>query len=397
MAKSLSSLWLKTAKRMGRVQQAQGQKLFKSLLKTAAKTSKKAITDAARSGATVKTPVKKTRAVARPAAKKAAVKSRPAPKPLVSASQKLPGSWQKAVFSWPVPGAGVASRRLLYWLYIPRSAPAGGVGRRMPLVVMLHGCQQSVEDFATSTRMNALAERKGFAVLYPQQSAGHDANRCWPWYKRAALMAAMVAQVQATHGLDTARTYVAGLSAGAGLAVILAVRHPQLFAAVGLHSSPVFGTADSAVTAYRAMQQGGVGSAAAALAAVQDMPQLAIKPGMPVMVIHGDRDAVVRRINQQQLVQQFSIINAACITNTEPVRSNTPARVGGRSPRHGWQTVTYMAGSKPQIVSCEIAGLGHAWSGGDASVAFSTREGPDASLMLWMFFARHRRAVAGRR
>lgn len=408
MAKSLGSLWLKTARRVGRVQQAQGQKLFKSLLKTAVKTGTQAMTDAVRSGSAAKTPARKTRAAVRPAAKKASrtasrtasKTTRPAPRALVSPSQNLPGRWQKAVFSWSAPGA-VAGRRLLYWLYTPSGVAAGNAAKKLPLVVMLHGCQQSVEDFATSTRMNALAEKKGFAVLYPQQSATHDANRCWPWYKRAVqqgggevgLMAALVAQVQVRQGFDVARTYVAGLSAGAALAALLALRHPQLFAAIGLHSGPVFGTADSAISAYSAMQQGSSGSAAAALAAVHAVPQLAVKPGMPVMLIHGERDAVVRRINQQQLLQQFSIINAACITPAQPVRSSSPARAGGRNPQHAWQTVTYMAGNKPQIVSCEITGLGHAWSGGDASVPFSEKLGPDASAMLWAFFARHRRGA----
>jgi poly(3-hydroxybutyrate) depolymerase len=70
--------------------------------------------------------------------------------------------------------------------------------------------------------------------------------------------------VQHKHGLDASRTYVAGLSAGAALAAIVALRHPELIAAVGMHSAPVFGTTHSPFSAYRAMQHGSGSSYAVA-------------------------------------------------------------------------------------------------------------------------------------
>lgn len=112
---------------------------------------------------------------------------------------------------------------------------------------------------------------------------------------------------------------------------------------------------------------------------------------MPAILIHGERDPVVRHINAAQLMRQFEIFNAAAITRVEPVSRSYPARHGGRSPQHAWQSVTYYAGRKPQLMRCDIAALGHAWSGGDHSVPFSTREGPDATLLMWNFFAHHRR------
>ena len=291
---------------------------------------------------------------------------------------------------------------MLYWIYIPASAgaiaTAATPAKPLPLVVMLHGCRQSATDFATSTQMNALAERKGFAVLYPQQSAAHDANRCWTWYKPAArqghgdvaLIAAMVEKVKAKYGFDQSRIYVSGLSAGSGLAALLALRFPALFAAVGLHSGPLFGVADSTLSAYRVMLSGSVAANAAAVDALAGQPALGQGAGMPAILVHGARDTVVRRINLQQQAQQFALVNAPVIGGAAPVRKSHPARAG-RNPRHGWTTLTYYAGRKPQIVSCEIEGLGHAWSGGDASVAFSDAQGPDASALIWAFFARHKR------
>ena len=286
---------------------------------------------------------------------------------------------------------------MLYELYVP----SGKALEPLPLVVMLHGCQQTAAEFAAATRLNELAERKGFAVLYPQQSSTSDRNRCWHWYKRptqqgqgdVALVAAMVRQIQIKNSFDASRIYVAGLSAGAGLAALLALNHPDLFAAVGLHSAPVFGTADSAISGFGAMQQGSSSHRAAAHALLATDPMLAHKGGLPAMLIHGDRDAVVRRVNLRQLEEQFRIINAGVITQPTPVRKSYPGRETGRSPRHAYTTVSYAGGRRPQVVSCEISGLGHAWSGGDSNLPFTAREGPNASLMFWEFFARHRQAA----
>jgi poly(hydroxyalkanoate) depolymerase family esterase len=388
MAKSLSGLWLRSLRSITKTQRAQ-TRLMKSLM------PKPARAPAVRR-AKVKSPVRQVKAMAaltkatKPARKSAAITTaRPA---------ALPGTWKLSYFSATSPTLAASGKRMAYWLYLPSSAATAVAP--MPLVVMLHGCQQTAPDFATATRMNQLAERKGFAVLYPQQSAASDAHRCWHWYQRAIqkgqgdvkTIAELIAQVQQRHGLDASRTYAAGLSAGAALAMILALRHPELIAALGVHSAPVFGTADSAMNAYRTMQRGAgsiygevAGEAARAIAAAR--PPLG---GMPAIVIHGDRDAVVRRTNARQLGQQLQIINAAAITRAEPTRQTFPARTSGRSPKHAYTATTYYAGRKPQLVQCDIASLGHAWSGGDDSVSYSARAGPNATLMMWAFFARHR-------
>ena len=380
MAKSLSGLWLRSLRSISKTQRAQ-TRLMKSLLPQPARSP-------------VARRVKLKLKVKAPAAAPKAVKpaARAAP---------LPGSWKLSYFSATSPARAVSGKRMAYWLYLPSAAAAASalLPQPLPLVVMLHGCQQTAPDFAAATRMNQLAERKGFAVLYPQQSAAGDAHRCWHWYQRSIqkgqgdvqLMADLITQVQQRCGLDASRTYAAGLSAGAALATILALRHPQLIAALGVHSAPVFGAADSAISGYRVMQRGAAavygevaGVAASAIATAR--PALG---GMPAIVIHGDRDAVVRRINARQLGQQLQIINAAAITRAEATHKTFPARTTGRSPKRAYTTTTYYAGRKPQLVQCDISTLGHAWSGGDDSMRFSTREGPDASLMMWTFFARH--------
>jgi len=383
MPKSLSGLWLRSLRSITKTQRAQSR-LMKSLLPKPARkpTVRKTAAQLAKPPGGL---AKATRSARKPATQ------------TVPRAAPLPGTWKLSYFSATSPAGAASGKRMAYWLYLPSSASAAAVP--LPLVVMLHGCQQTAPDFATATRMNQLAERKGFAVLYPQQSAASDAHRCWHWYQRTIqkgqgdvrVIADMIVQVQQRCGLDASRTYAAGLSAGAALATIVALRHPELIAALGVHSAPVFGAADSAMSGYRVMQRGAApvhaevaGEAARAVATAR--PPLG---GMPAIIIHGDHDAVVRRINARQLGQQLQIINAAAITRAEAAHQTFPARTGGRSPRRAYSTITHYAGRKPQLVQCDIGALGHAWSGGDDSVSFSAREGPDASLMMWAFFARH--------
>ena len=399
MTKSLTSLWLKNLRRVGKAQQAQGRKLFKSLLTTAARTPAAKSVKPAKIAKTIRSVSLKTakvvKAVKPPVAKTAKPRRKAAAapgRPVATLLPVLPGSWKKSFFS--LPGSGLApARRMMYWLYLP-----SGVSQApLALVVMLHGCKQTATDFAASTRMNQLAERKGFAVLYPQQSAAADSNRCWHWYRRATqqghgdvgLIAEMVQQVRARHRLDSTRTYVAGMSAGAGLAAILALRHPQLIAAAGLHSAPVFGTSDSPMSGFQAMQQGaGVHHKDAVREFTDSKMQF---PGMPVMLIQGRSDSVVRRVNVDHLTTQFALVDAPWISSAQPVVRSYAGRSAGRSPRHAYRTTTYYAGRKPILVKCEIDQLGHAWSGGDGRVNFSTPEGPDATLLMWAFFKRQQR------
>ncbi len=159
MAKSLSGLWLRSLRSISKTQRAQ-TRLMKSLL------PKPARSPIARP-AKAKSPARRVKA--------AAAAAKPV-KTTVRASP-LPGSWKLSYFSATSPARAASGKRMAYWLYLPSSAATASVP--LPLVVMLHGCQQTAPDFATATRMNQLAERKGFAVLYPQQSAASDAHRCW--------------------------------------------------------------------------------------------------------------------------------------------------------------------------------------------------------------------------
>ena len=355
-------------------------KLFNSLWRTAARQA-------------TKIQRKQTRKLIRQIVKPVAVPV--VRKPVVKKVRASSGSWNRSRFMSlnTDPSLGlVAGTRMDYWLYQPSTFSEG----ETPLVVMLHGCSQNSVDFAAGTRMNLLGETKGFGVLYPQQSARMNSQRCWHWYKKpvqhgkgeAALIAELIQQVVARGRFDPARVYLAGISAGAGLAQCIALNYPHLIAAVGLHSAPRFGVAHDAVSAFAVMQHGGSMSSAGSHdigdRSVDDSTAL-----MPAILIQGMQDNVVRPINVTQLETQFCQRNHL----TTAQRQATVHRPAGKSTRsaHGFDTSDYRLGRQTVLRVCRINDLPHAWSGGDPAYRFNERRGPDASRMMWTFFARHRR------
>jgi poly(hydroxyalkanoate) depolymerase family esterase len=141
--------------------------------------------------------------------------------------------------------------------------PGGFEGRRLPLVLMLHGCTQDPDDFAAGTRMNELGQAQGVIVLYPAQPQRSNASKCWNWFQpgdqyrdrgEPAVLAGITREVLAHHPVDEERVYVAGLSAGGAMAAILGREYPELFAATGVHSGLPQGAAHDIPSAFAAMR-----------------------------------------------------------------------------------------------------------------------------------------------
>lgn len=415
--KAFGKLWLKSAQRIAKAQVVQQKKLQKKLVKSLLPAVKKPHVAVPRRIAATKAATKK---VAAPrSGKSTAGRSSPsagrgaaagaAANAAAGTRRDSGGNWSRSYHVSPLADSRGRHRRMTYWLFVPHpsglaaattAAVVPGVSgdavgdsavRKLPLVVMLHGCDQTAEDFASGTRMNRLAARHGFAVLYPQQSASAHAQRCWPWYKRslqhggdeAALVAGMLEKVVARNGFDRSRVYVAGLSAGAALAQALAVQHPRVFAAVGSHSGPVYGVADSRLSAFAVMQAGSRDAARSATQLLSERPDF---PGMPALILQGEQDPVVRPVNAGQLVRQFCILNRLAQDAHE-----TPVLRQARAANDAWRRTDYMQQGRVVVRLCEVTHLAHAWSGGDASLRYNAARGPDASALLWDFFKRQRR------
>jgi poly(hydroxyalkanoate) depolymerase family esterase len=285
-------------------------------------------------------------------------------------------------------------------LYIP---PARA-GKPMPLVVMLHGCTQDPDDFAAGTAMNERAREQGFFVLYPQQSPDVNPSRCWNWYEHKhqergrgepALIASLTQAVIKQHGIDARRVYIAGLSAGGAMAVIVAAAYPELFAAVGVHSGLPSGAASNVAEAFMVMKSGEVGIVERARgepagAAAKSL----LKPQrhMPTIVFHGDQDQTVHPRNGEQVIA--AALGAAAGVQDAQARPSGSARVEQGVSAHGRRyTRSTQHGDQGQALTEHwlVHGAGHAWSGGRARGSYTDASGPDATLEMLRFFFDHPR------
>ncbi|MCJ2012231.1 alpha/beta hydrolase family esterase [Methylobacterium sp. J-076] len=283
---------------------------------------------------------------------------------------------QGARFETRTFASAVGSRT--YKVYVP----SGYTGQALPVVVMLHGCTQNPDDFARGTRMNEVAEEKTFLVAYPEQPRSANMQRCWNWYEpgdqqreggEPTLIAGIVRQVIEEFAADPSRVYAAGLSAGGAAAAILAATHPDLFAAVGVHSGLACGSARDVSSAFAAMK--GNGAAAPGRA----------RHGVPTIVFHGDRDGTVHPANGDQVIAQAT---------PGPALSRTVSE--GRTPDGVAYTCTVQRdpAGRPVLEQWVLHGAGHAWSGGSPAGSFTAPQGPDASREMVRFFLAHAHSEA---
>jgi poly(hydroxyalkanoate) depolymerase family esterase len=267
-----------------------------------------------------------------------------------------------------------------YKLYIP----SGYSGQPVPLVVMLHGCTQSPDDFAAGTQMNELAEEQTFLVAYPAQAQSANVSKCWNWFNAAdqqrdrgepSLIAGITRQIMRDFSVESGQVYVAGLSAGGAAAAIMGSAYPDLYAAVGVHSGLACGAARDMPSAFAAMRQGGAPQNEGA------------KQPVRTIVFHGDRDTTVNPVNGDQVIAQ-----SKAGSDLRATVSRGQAQGGISYTR----TVACDDGGHPMLEHWVLHGAGHAWSGGSPAGSYTEPKGPDASREMMRFFLEHAKPTAAR-
>ena len=268
--------------------------------------------------------------------------------------------------------------------------PARDDVRALPLVVMLHGCKQNPDDFAAGTRMNELAEEHGFVVVYPKQALKSNVSHCWNWFQpthqqrdqgEPSLIAGITRKVIDGYGLDERRVYVAGLSAGGAMAMVMGTLYPDLYSAVGIHSGLAYGVAGDVPSAFAAMR--GEGSQRGKRKHGRDAP-----PGCAVraIVFHGDRDTTVHPSNGKHVVTQVSPPSSDQTFDAGAAPADAVVETGEASGRTYTKTTYHDEMGQPWIEHWLVHGAGHAWSGGSTAGSYSDSKGPDASREMVRFF-----------
>jgi poly(hydroxyalkanoate) depolymerase family esterase len=268
--------------------------------------------------------------------------------------------------------------------------------------MMLHGCMQTSQDLAAISGMNDVADKNNFLVVYPEQTKEANPLRCWNWFDtknqardsgEPSLLAAIVQQVRSTNNVDSRRTYVGGISAGAAMAVVMGATYPDLFSGIGVMAGLAFKAGTTVETGLAAMKQGGPDPKHQGLLAFKARGESPVAKSirlMPVIVFHGDADPYLSPVNAEQVIAQWAKTNDYLDDgqDNDSVKSEPAGTIEGSVPAgHNYTRSVYNDRAGRLLMEKWIVkGLGHAWSGSPAASPFADPKGPNASEELWRFF-----------
>jgi polyhydroxybutyrate depolymerase len=296
-------------------------------------------------------------------------------------------------------GAGDHDRSLtvdgLTRTYIAHVPPRVSEGRPLPLVLAFHGGGGNASGFKAYAGLDALADREGFVVVYPDGS-GRLSRRLLTWnaggccgyaasqnVNDVAFTLAVVRDVARNVSIDPARVYATGHSNGAMMAYRLAVEASERIAAI----APVAGAMQAAsflparevpvlhvhsVDDPRALYRGGLG------------------PPFP-----GTQSRVTHRAVETELGRW--VAHDRCPAEPRTVEQRTTPIRGGQAHTASLLVWGPCAGGA-EVQLWKLTGAGHGWPGGHRRLPASIM-GPetvtiDAALEVWRFVSRFRRADA---
>ena len=311
--------------------------------------------------------------------------------------EAAPGRFEKsAKFAWHgwLASAPFVWPRRECLVYVPKGWSRW---RRSPLLVLCHGCRQTPEEFAEATGIAAWADAGRWLVLLPRQKEEANPWRCWNWFDtrtvagrgEAAIVEAQIESVASRYRADPHRVVVGGMSAGGALAAVMGVRSEGAVRAVVVHSGLACGAALSAMTALGVMKRGpetdvvALARAARLQAAHESLP-------VPLLAIHGEQDGIVAPRNAVALVRQYLALNghpavsaalAAEVALPDADRETRETTAEGRVVT----TRDWNVGTRLVVRYVSIAGLDHAWSGGDDKLPFNDAAAPAAMTLIATF------------
>ena len=297
------------------------------------------------------------------------------------------GHWDFGIY-----GNLFGSREYQVWV------PAGYEETKpLPVLLVLHGCVNGPNLMGEASGFNDVADVEGFIVVYPRQNVTSNPTRCWNWQLpinqargsgEASILAGVVDAVKAAYAVDPRRVYVTGISAGGAMTSIMLACYSDVFAAGAIHSGGMYKGATTVSGSAYALLAGSIYSPESnGKLAWQCSGSPSPRP-LPVLVFHGSADATVNPVNGQQAVRQFLQTNdlADDGLDNDSVKYVPTSTIAGQVPGGRAYTIkNYTYGGKTLVQDYLVHGMGHAWSGSTSGLPFTDPQGPDATLITWLF------------
>jgi poly(hydroxyalkanoate) depolymerase family esterase len=221
-------------------------------------------------------------------------------------------------------GFGSNPGDLLAQFYVPQD-----LGHGAPLVVVLHGCNQSASSYNRGAGWTSAADEYGFALLFPEQQRANNPNLCFNWFApddasrgrgEALSIIQMVQDLCSRHAFDPQRVYITGLSAGGAMTAAMLASYPDVFAGGAVIAGLPFGTASTVPEAFERMRgQGSFGPDQLTALVRSASDHTGRWPTLSVW--HGRSDQTVDASNAAALVDQWRGLHGvtAAPTATETV------------------------------------------------------------------------------
>jgi poly(hydroxyalkanoate) depolymerase family esterase len=292
-------------------------------------------------------------------------------------------------------GPDAGSRERTYQVFVPEGLSDGTAA---PVVMVLHGCLQNAQNMIDETRFTELAERDGFIVVFPFITS-HPflparAQNCWGFFieqhrheglGEPADLRRIFGAVEDEFPGDPDRRYVAGLSSGAAMAVVMAVAYSEDIAAAGAVAGLPYGE-DACAVANACFTGIAHKPVSAFVEAMQAEQQSAEEQRLvPLMVIHSTNDMTVPIRNAHNLRDSWTAYYDASATpaaTEDCTVEGVPCERARFTDQEGRTVVETVLYNGPP------AGTTHYWVGDNAG-RFADPDGPSASELLWSFFREH--------
>jgi len=296
------------------------------------------------------------------------------------------------VLPHPADGAGwqsVSAGGMEVDVYVPASKSPVGAGRS--LLVALHGCTQTAATLRQQGNFETAGDDFGMVVALPTVPDGGVLAGCWDYYggdhartgRHDGPLLDLTSTLLADESLeiDNDQVYVAGLSSGAGEAMVLGCLAPDVFAGVGIAAGPTVGTTAAQISLVSTTE-----SEAAALCQKLAGASTSSFATQLASLIAGSNDYVVAQgyedLNAEVLGAVYG--GATGLASSDLAVDALP----GYQPAGAGEVLS--DGRGPRVSKIRATGMGHAWpagSGPGTEMSFVAPSGVAYARYLAGFFS----------